>query len=690
MRAAERYVAQGKLPSAIEEYQRIVESDPRDFGTLNMLGDLHAKNGNKRAAIRCYTRVAEHYSRQGFAQKAIAIYNKIARLDPGSVEVSAKLAELYKLKGSLSEARSHYTTLAEHYMSKGWRAEALAIWKQIALLDPNNTEVLIRLAEAYLQDQDAENAAQSFVEAAVRLSRAGQHEDARAALLRGLDARPGDIRCLRELVHQCKILGRVEEAVEKIESVFQQNPRNRDVARLLVDSHIECGWPEAAEGVLIKLTEVEPGNFPKFLDLVGLYLAKSDAVAASRCFAVCAEHLLAAGKADEYKRWLDEILAVDADELNALRMLVRYHLWKRDDDGRVRGLERLQKAASAAGSVEDERYALVQLVELVPQNEQFAERLAYLNELHGFEAEEFDAGMGPDLSEADPGAVEIDPNLLTVGHANGALPADAVEALAAEFSSVADPDGELIAEVTGGSRNGELAFELGEPARADLTPTMMLELEKEVESIAFYIENDYRDLARKSLAEARDRYGEQPEIARLEQMLDGVVGSAPIAMLADDVLEPVSRSLDIDQIRNEFGLDEIDTADTTDYETHYHMAIAYQEMGLIEEAIKEYQDAIALVSADDGSRRFFQCATLLGHCFLQSGMSHLAIKWFQRALETPGLHDEERHGLWYELAGAYEVSGDNENASRYYEQVYSENVDYRDVSSKLRAMATLG
>src|SRR5881628_3210322 len=109
MRNAERYVAQGKIRSAISEYRSVVDNDPRDIATLNMLGDLHAKSSDKREAVECYLRVADHYNNQGFAQKAIAMYNKVSRIQPNSLEVLTKLAELHKGKGSLSEARSHYT-----------------------------------------------------------------------------------------------------------------------------------------------------------------------------------------------------------------------------------------------------------------------------------------------------------------------------------------------------------------------------------------------------------------------------------------------------------------------------------------------------------------------------------------------------------------------------------------------------
>jgi tetratricopeptide (TPR) repeat protein len=116
------------------------------------------------------------------------------------------------------------------------------------------------------------------------------------------------------------------------------------------------------------------------------------------------------------------------------------------------------------------------------------------------------------------------------------------------------------------------------------------------------------------------------------------------------------------------------------------MAVAYQEMGLMEEAIKEFQDAINVVTPADGTRRFFQCANLLGHCFMEKGMPNLALMWFKRALETAGLREEEKQGLWYELAHAYEADGDPANAFKYFEQIYAENVDYRDVGKRLERL----
>src|SRR5687768_14493525 len=129
MRSAERFIAQGNIRSAISEFKQVVANDPKDFGTMNMLGDLCAKTSDHWEAIKCYTAVAEHYGKQGFAQKAIAVYNKIARLQPDDLEVTERLAELYRQKGSITESRTHYLKLADHYSKQGQKVEALNIWK---------------------------------------------------------------------------------------------------------------------------------------------------------------------------------------------------------------------------------------------------------------------------------------------------------------------------------------------------------------------------------------------------------------------------------------------------------------------------------------------------------------------------------------------------------------------------------
>src|SRR5437016_13050280 len=107
LRAAEKFLELGKIPAAIKEYCKIVASEPQDFTTLNMLGDLYARVGNQAAAISCFRHIAEHYRAQDFVLKAIAMYKKIDRLQTNDVEIATSLADLYAIPDMDDETLEH-------------------------------------------------------------------------------------------------------------------------------------------------------------------------------------------------------------------------------------------------------------------------------------------------------------------------------------------------------------------------------------------------------------------------------------------------------------------------------------------------------------------------------------------------------------------------------------------------------
>ena len=672
MRNAERFVAQGKIGAAIGEYRSVVDNDPRDIATLNMLGDLYAKSAEKKEAVACFMQVAEHYGTQGFSQKAIAVYNKIARIQPDSIEVSTKLAELHKGKGSLAEARSHYTMLAEHYQKAGKRLEALAMYKQIALLDPNNTDVCMSLADAYLRENQRDEAVEAFAEAGGRFSREGNHEEAIKALMKGFDVNSTDLRILNGIVKAQTALGQATKASSLLEEILENDSYNRDVLYLLIECCVDSQNAAGAERAVVKLVEVEPANYPKFLDLIRIYLNTDDTESAARILSMSSEYLLAGGQADECGKWINEILERNPGQLSGLRLLVRYNSWLKDETGFRLALERLYAAATTAESVEDERFALVQLVVIRPTETRYHDRLNEINELY--------PAIDGELEKA----------------AEEATFAVEVEEPASEH--VAETHGHIADGLEGMERNGEVidaAIVDGESGFAITPPTNGFvplshadqeRIEKELESVLFYIENDYHDLAEKVLRHLATEYGERPEIVTLRNRIGGeapepvVAQVAEVAEIVPDVV--VGSAFGIDEIRSEFGLDGDDNSE--DYDTHYQMGIAYQEMGLMEDAIREFQDAINLTTPNDGTRRFFHCANLLGHCFLQNSMANHAITWLDRALETPDVSDDEHHGVWYELALAHEATGDGNRAVQYFEKIYAENVDFRDVGSRVK------
>ncbi|MEO8504106.1 MAG: tetratricopeptide repeat protein [Acidobacteriota bacterium] len=117
-----------------------------------------------------------------------------------------------------------------------------------------------------------------------------------------------------------------------------------------------------------------------------------------------------------------------------------------------------------------------------------------------------------------------------------------------------------------------------------------------------------------------------------------------------------------------------------DYDTHFNLGIAYREMGLLDEAIGEFQ----LASKD--VEHLVECCSMLGICFLDKGLPELAVKWYRRGLETPVLDEDRQLGLLYDMGNALDQAGDREAAYKTFVEIYGINSNYRDVVPRLQEL----
>src|SRR3989337_2335645 len=120
------------------------------------VGDLYVRQGETFQALKYFERLAQIYLSDGFLTKAIAIYKKITRLapeEPGRVE---RLADLYVQQGVMSEARPIYLRLAEMHQRAQRPAQAIGLLRKLLDAEPDNVRVQSRLAELSLaMDQPA-------------------------------------------------------------------------------------------------------------------------------------------------------------------------------------------------------------------------------------------------------------------------------------------------------------------------------------------------------------------------------------------------------------------------------------------------------------------------------------------------------------------------------------------------------
>ena len=137
---------------------------------------------------------------------------------------------------------------------------------------------------------------------------------------------------------------------------------------------------------------------------------------------------------------------------------------------------------------------------------------------------------------------------------------------------------------------------------------------------------------------------------------------------------------DFDDMLRKFKQGVSANVDDEDHEAHYDLGVAYKEMGLLDEAVSEFQ--VVLRGTSNRARAF----EALGHCFVEKGQLPVAATILQRALAEPGLGDDSLIGVLYLLGAIAEELKHFAEAHRYYQRVFAVDIRFRDVADRLRTV----
>jgi Tfp pilus assembly protein PilF len=110
------------------------------------------------------------------------------------------------------------------------------------------------------------------------------------------------------------------------------------------------------------------------------------------------------------------------------------------------------------------------------------------------------------------------------------------------------------------------------------------------------------------------------------------------------------------------------------------LGIAYKEMGLVNDAVGEFE--IAMKSPE----REVECCNMIAMCYQELGQAEKAIEFYKRGIEAPNCPPEAALNMNYELACVYETVDDVRNAALHFKKVVDQDKAYRDVAERIRAM----
>jgi tetratricopeptide (TPR) repeat protein len=394
LNAAQKYLQQGKMPQAILEYQQILKNEPKDQVTLMTLGDLFVRQGDTFQALEYFERLAKIFLNDGFTTKAIAIYKKVAKLAPEESRPLERLAELYVQQGVLSEARPLYLQLAEMQLKAGRQPQAALLLRKLLEAEPDNMRVQIRLAELHLSMGQQKEAIETFYGAAQRLTEQGDHMECVRLTDRILELDPSHKPTFQLKVQALKAAGKSAEAGKLLETLPDRD-EGGETTSMLLNLYMESAQFVKASDLAEKVFVHDPKQFAVPLKIATSLLDSGDVERARRMLGLIRDAMTDAGEHEALAQLLMRLAESDPGQIEPLEWLV--DLYGRASDS-FRLPDALAQLAAAYESAGDEPKALATYETLLgrtPEDETTRRKYMRLRAKSGLEplTGEFSSGV---------------------------------------------------------------------------------------------------------------------------------------------------------------------------------------------------------------------------------------------------------------------------------------------------------
>lgn len=741
-KAANFFRHEGFSLKALALYKKVLNINPSETDALYSIGELNEEKGLITDAIRYYLATAESFVKSGQKEKILDVYEKVLSLSPTNVPLRNKVADIFLKEGLSSDAAKEYVFVARIYDENNEMENAQEYYNKALELVPLCKEAVLGLSRLYEKIGEKDKALDQMKEAAalfpedtgvlVRCAELSlshdDHETAKNALSKVIETDSSNIDAKRMLGEILLKEGAKDKAWYEYHVVIDEMISNENYGEAisLLESFREIDAVEIGKRLitiykqqkdsdhlsdeLVRLADKLSENSETREALIfykeALEIKPDDPIIRQKIVdieGVSKEEVIEEPRAE--KQPVKEHISVkaekSADEIfTEVDIFARYGL-----------LSEAQKLLEGLKSREPEnidvRTRLITVYKELQEKElAVSECLITHDLLQGLGKKEAAEKMIEEATSIDPddprlkATVQAFQEILPIEPTSDAVPDSSETAGAMLEEQTTDDLHERISEADVYVQQGltqeakeiletlqgiypdnseveERLRRLAEMARQD-EPVTTPEHDR-VEQDVYEIEEDTPLEPAVDISEvAQDVSLQEPGAADYEGYEDLSISEEEI-IEADDVPEPVFDS-EVMEVFDEFkkGLEkEIGDEDS---ETHYNLGIAYKEMGLLDDAIKEFQ-----TSRKDSARNT-QSLTMLGLCYIDKGLFTLAIDSLEKALAVIDTKDESYWAVQYDLASAYEKNGDFEEALKLYTEVYGWNAKFRNVSDKVNAM----
>ncbi|MGW8265266.1 MAG: tetratricopeptide repeat protein [Longimicrobiales bacterium] len=699
---ARRHEQKEEWNKALQAYRQVIQKQAKDevpdITLYNRIGDIHTRVKSIDAAVESYEKAVDLYLEAELPNNAIAICKKVLRNLPDRSIFFLRMGQIRGAQGFLTDAKQAFLTYAERMTAAGNLDAALDALIELVEIIPDDLGIRMGLASQLESHLRSEEAVEQYTEAYRHLVLQERFEEIEAVVAKIDELDPETVLPdIDEIRAGAEAQARAKPPLAEVGlGAFELGSGVQGVKPAGRESLEGSGEGDGAAEDRMKADEEEAGEeAPEPLPTLSFEDEEEGAIASG------AEGSSGGGEEDHpaVPAGVDGGGEESGDGLPMLEMDYE----EAGEILRTFGMaeEELAEAIPAFGEGSEEgagveKDALPTLPFQEEETEEEAEPLPTLEfggaeQISSGEALEGaleDAAFEAGIDDSAPGEAPPSPS----PHQQAADAGDldlAMELVRAEIE--ARPD-----EVELYQRQVEYAFRKGE--RAVLVPAY-LELANCLVRAGSPVK------ARSVFQQVLALSPSEPDAhAGLQELADAPAGAPPAqvahseeyvdlgSLILGEETEKTTRwqvtaetpsgddQADFAKMLNQFKEKVSENVDADDLSAHHDLGTAYLEMGLLDEAIGEFQMALR------ASPAHLPTHEVMGRCWMEIGRPEMAVRALNRALNTNFDVEDELIGIYYIMGRAKEELGNTEEAVEFYEKVFSLDINFEDVTERLRSL----
>ncbi|MFZ2948261.1 MAG: tetratricopeptide repeat protein [Desulfuromonadaceae bacterium] len=349
---AQKFALRGQLDKAVKAYEQILKLDPAAVNLRQKLAELLIKCGRNNDARKEFETIGNHFSKNGFFLKAIAVYKQLQKLFPEDISLSLTLAELNEKYGLVANSLSEYRVVYEYYKKTGNIPEAISILDRMQNVDPQNIPIKIKLAEACMQLGKRNESYAVFAKATSMLLERSDNASLSKVCARIQQLFPDKPDFLLEVLTEQVNQGNAASAIGGLQSLLRSNPGNKHVWNLTARAYQLLEQPHRAKIAYQHYLKHFPAEPAAMLGLISSLTAEQNSAEAVELLDRYEETLIAAGFLQELEQVYHSLDKIDPISTRVLQGLIRVATAS-GNESEVHSLtSRLKSLHSASGAAD--------------------------------------------------------------------------------------------------------------------------------------------------------------------------------------------------------------------------------------------------------------------------------------------------------------------------------------------------